>query len=261
MKNLIIRILLAAASVSWAGPEFGPSTGVEFFNGDKSVVLKGGEIRNSSRENATGSLKLQLWATDSRYSGGSIRGTLLASSGQLDGLGPGQYYEDVIRTEEVNRPGTRRSYYITLCLTEYRSGGYVIVDHRTMGSRRELGPPLPLFTMRGPWSWRWSEEGGTVEMSVAKISHTRSGHTGDLELSVWLTEQPYNGQGLRGHELGSVRKGQLKKGFVFNDVRNTATLVRPPPGTYYVTLALSESDGERFSVVAYLNADEMATFR
>ncbi len=260
MKAHLIATFLLTTSVAMANPYFATSTGVEFFNDDTSVVLKGGKVLNPSPENATGSLKMQLWATDSPYRGGTIRGTLLASTGKLEGLGPQQFYKNLVRTEKVSRPNVRRSYSINLVLLEYRSQGYAIVDHVTLSNRRTLGPPPPLFNLSGKWSWRTNLEAGTVDMAIEKISHTRRGQTGTLKLSLWATETPYRGGAINGWEVGQVRKGQLDAGHVFNDVRNTAKLNPPPPGWYYVSLVLSESDGDRFSVVAYVTQEKTARF-
>ncbi|MFZ4780648.1 MAG: hypothetical protein ACOYM3_35285, partial [Terrimicrobiaceae bacterium] len=139
------------------------------------------------------------------------------------------------------------------------NANYVIVDHVNLPATKSLGP-LQLFTMAGPWRWQTSYEGGTVDMSVARISHTRTGMTGSLKLSVWVTAQPYRGGQLVGYEIGQVRKDPLKAGFVYTDVKNVAKFVPPPAGTYYPTLVLAESDGNQFNTVAYLSSSTPAKF-
>ncbi len=187
--------LLAVIASGVAAPKFSSSTGYQFSDGKKTVTLKAGTISNSSAENTTGSLKVQLWATNDKYTGGTIRGTLIGDSGKIKGLGPGQYYSDLQRNVKTRLPGEYGNYNLALVLLEYRAEGYVIVDSRNMASRVTLGPKPKLFELRGPWTFRWSREGGTVAMSVAKISHTRSGRTGTLKLAVWLTQSPYRGRG------------------------------------------------------------------
>jgi len=242
-----------------AAPRFAAPVRYDFNQQMTTVMLQCGMIKNDSRENATGSLKVQLWASSSPYNGGTIRGHLLGTTGKLEGLGPGQYYENLRRTVTYDPPPSRGSYYLTWLLLEYKNGAYVIVNNVKVPAAVTLGP-LQLFTMEAPWRWQTSYEGGTVDMSVAKISHRRTGTTGTLKLSLWLTDLPYRGGRLVGYEIGQVRKDPLQAGYVYTNVKNTAKFVQPPAGTYYATLVLSESDGEQFNTVAYLSSSSPATF-
>ncbi|MFK7911975.1 MAG: hypothetical protein AB8F34_15445 [Akkermansiaceae bacterium] len=248
---IVLGLLLTLNLVTLAKPSFTSPVSYQFLNGQQRVIINAGNIKNLSSENATGSMKLQLWATQAKYQGGTLRGHQIASTGRINGLNPNNLYRNYATTLTA-RPPKYGTYNLVLALLEYRSGNYVIIDSVNMPKRVTLGKKPKLFDMRGPWSWRASYEGGTVKMNVAKISHTRRGLTGTLKLSVWLTKSPYRGGSLRGYEIGQVRKGQLKAGFVFNNVRNTAKFKPPPAGTYYASLVLSESNGQNFSVVSYL---------
>jgi hypothetical protein len=57
---------------------------------------------------------------------------------------------------------------------------------------------------------------------VKKISHTRSGGTGSLKLSVWATTKPgfFNKTGGSYYEMGSVIKKALQTGYSYSDVVN-----------------------------------------
>lgn len=263
IRRCVFRVLLALgifhAIPLHAAPRFAAPVRYDFNQQMTSVTLQAGLIKNDSKENATGSLKVQLWASSEPYSSGTIHGHLLATTGTIEGLGPGQYYENFRRTVTYDPPPTRASYYLTFVLLEYKNGAYVIVSHTDVPTAKSLGP-LQLFTMEGPWRWQTSYEGGTVDMSVARISHRRTGTTGTLKLSVWLTDLPYRGGRLVGYEIGQVRKDPLKAGFVYTDVKNTAKFVPPPAGTYFATLVLSESDGENFNTVAYLSSSTPEKF-
>lgn len=258
-SRLLFAIGFFFALTAHAAPRFTGPVSYAFNQQMTAVTLQAGMIKNDSRENATGSLKVQLWASSSPYDGGTIRGHLLATTGRLEALGPGQFFENLKPTVAYTPPPVRDNYFLVFVLLEFKNGNYVIVDHVDLAATKSLGP-LQLFTMEGPWRWQTSYEGGTVDMSVAKISHTRKGTTGTLKLSVWVTDQPYRGGRLVGYEIGQVRKDPLKAGFAYTDVKNVAKFVRPPEGNYYPTLVLSESDGKQFNTVAYLGSSAPAKF-
>ena len=257
--RLLPVLVFFSVLTAQAAPRFTAPVRYDFNQQMTAVTLEAGMIKNDSRENATGSLKVQLWASSSPYEGGTIHGHLLGSTGRLDALGPGQYFENLKQTVPYAPPTVRENYCLVFVLLEYKNGNYVIVDHVNVVATKSLGP-LQLFTMDAPWRWQSSYEGGTVDISVAKISHTRTGTTGTLKLSVWVTEEPYRGGRLVGYEIAQVRKDPLKAGFVYTDVKNVAKFVPPPPGTYYPTLVLSESDGKQFNTVAYLASSAPAKF-
>jgi hypothetical protein len=258
--KVVAALVVSLITAGWlhAAPRFAGPVRYDFVNQQAQVALSAALIQNNSEENATGTLQLQLWATAEPYTSGTIRGTLLGSA-KLEGLAAGQYYKDYRKTVAYSPPKARASYFVTMALLEYREGQYVIVHHVNFDAKASLGP-LPLFTMEGPWRYQASNEGGTVEMQVAKISHRRTGNTGSLKLAVWLTKAPYRGGQLHGWEIGQVRKDPLKPGFVYNDVKNVAKYVRPPAGDYYGSLVLFESDGQEFKVMAWLTTSEAAHF-
>ncbi len=257
--NRVLLITFIAGASAVAAPKFTAPVRYDFTNDMSSLTLRANMITNPSKENATGSLKLQLWATSSPYAGGAIRGHLIATTQKIEGLGPGQYYENLKRTVPYDPPPSAGNYYLTFALMEYSSGAYRIVSHVNMSSQKQLAPRA-LFQMSGPWKWQTSIEGGTVELSVAKISHTRRGKTGTLKLSLWLTDEPYRGGRLVGYEIAQARKDPLAPGYQYNNVKNVAKFVPPPSGSYYPTLVLSESDGKKFQVVAYLTSTTPASF-
>lgn len=242
-----------------AAPKLG-AVSYQFSKDSSKVTLGCDWLKNDSRENATGTLKLQLWACPQPYEGGTIRGSLLATTDRIQNLGPGQFYENLRRTVPYTAPSTAGTYHMVIVLLEYREGKYVIVNHVNMKNLKTLTPP-PLFSMKGPWRWQTSYEGGTVEMSVAKISHRRTGNTGTLKLSVRLTDAPYQGGRLSGYEIGSVRKEALKPGYVYDEEKNVAKFVPPPAGSYYANLILSEWSEDAYRVVAWLPGASATQFQ
>jgi hypothetical protein len=81
-----------------------------------------------NRTGKTGSLRLAVWATKSPYKGGDISGWQL---GFVDkkALEPGYSYNDVENVARLKRPPAG-TYHMSLVLSEYRDGSYVIVDYR-----------------------------------------------------------------------------------------------------------------------------------
>lgn len=258
-RNLIFIVAAATtASELHAGAKFSGSTGYEIVDDSRSVKLKADFVQNTSSENATGTLMMKLWALDAPYKGGNLSGVLLGSY-KIDGLNAGKQYSAIAKSVPLTLPASKRNYVICLTLSEYKNGGYGIIDWRNMPQPKLLGP-LPLFSLEGPWSWRYSYEGGTVDMTVAKISHRRTANTGSLKLSVWATRQPYDGGKLNGFEIGEVQKKALPAGYSYTNVSNTGKFTPPPNGTYYLTLILTEFRDGGYVIVGHLPASKPTTF-
>jgi hypothetical protein len=255
---IVAALAAFTASHLYAGAKFSGSTGYEIVNDSRSVQLKADFVQNTSAENATGTLMLKLWALDAPYKGGNLSGVLLGSY-KLDGLKGGQHYPGIAKTVPLTMPSAKRNYVICLTLSEYKNGGYGIIDWRNMPQQKLLGP-LPLFTLEGPWSWHYSYEGGTLDMTVAKISHRRTAHTGTLKLSVWATRQPYSGGKLSGFEVGEVQKKALEPGYSYTNVKNTGKFTPPPNGTYYLSLVLTEFRDGGYVIVATIPSSKPTTF-
>jgi hypothetical protein len=255
---IVTALLLGGTTASGALKMYGSSK-FSFSNGNSQVTFGCGGINNPSAENATGTIQVRLWALDKPYAGGTINGKVLASY-KLEGLSPKAYYSPVSRTVAATMPGTRKAYFLCLTVMEYQSGGYVVSDYRNFDGTTVLGP-LKTFTLSGPWSWQTHPEGGTIDIKVAKIAHTRTGNTGTLKLAVWATKAPYKGGSISGFELGSVSKQALKPGFTYNDVKNTAKYRKPPAGNYFVHILLSEFQDGGYKTVAHLTSGKSTVFK
>jgi hypothetical protein len=252
---------LGLTTAAHAAPKLSGAVPYQFGTGNTTVTLGCDAITNSSAENATGTIQVQLWALSEKYVSGRISGKIIAGY-KLDGLEGGRQYSNLKRTLKTAMPAQRGSYYLCLTVSEFREGGYVITDFRNYTNAVTLGP-LKLFTLLGPWSWQTNPEAGTISMKVKKISHTRTGKTGSLKLSVWATTKPgfTNKAGGTYYEMGSVVKKQLEPGYSYTDVENTAKYKRPPSGTYYLWLVLLESNGEEYVTMATLASEKPYTFK
>lgn len=258
VRLLIVVFFSSLASSAIGGLKISGSTRYQFSNQNGLVTFGCDRITNSSKEDATGTILVRLWALDAPHRGGAISGKVVGEF-KLNGLDPAHWYSNVSKTVNTTLPGVKRSYFLCLTALEYKGGQYVVSDYSNFSDTVVLGP-RPLFTLSGPWSWRSSDEGGTLEIKVAKISHTRTGNTGSLELAVWATDRPYNGGDISGYKLGSVNKSALQRGYSYTSLENTAKYKRPPPGTYYISLLLSEFDSG-YKIRSYLPAASRATFK
>ncbi|MBN2825711.1 MAG: hypothetical protein JXQ76_10320 [Campylobacterales bacterium] len=92
-----------------------------------NITLSADYIRNT-RNARTGTLKMQLWATRSKYRGGYINGYIVGET-TLDPLYANRYYRNVSRTVYFRQPPAGY-YYMTLVLAEYRHNGqYQTMDY------------------------------------------------------------------------------------------------------------------------------------
>ena len=255
---LTASLLLFSASVQ-AGVKIKGSVRYQFAPGNKTVSFGADRIENDSTTGSTGTLMVQLWAMDAPYSSGIMRGKVVASY-KLDPLLPGNGYPKVNKSVATSLPGTKKTYYMCLTVAEFRTSGYVTSDYRNFTSTAVLGP-LPLFTMAGPWKWQTHLQEGTIDISVGKISHNRTGSTGSLKISAWATKNAYRGGNLQGYQLGSVSKEAIKKGYSYPSIQAVTKYTAPPAGDYYVSLVLSEFSGDSYKVVAWLTGGARSSFK
>ena len=96
------------------------------------ATVTGGKIENKNSSGKTGTLKLKLYASKRKYSGGSLNGYCLLSK-RYEQLSANKYYYNIRINDSFSKPPSGR-YYITLCLMEYKNGGYRIVDYRNFNS-------------------------------------------------------------------------------------------------------------------------------
>ena len=95
-------------------------------------------------------------------------------------------------------------------------------------------------------SWSFNISGDTVRIEVDRITNNSSRTTDPLYLTLWLTTgpNPYT----RGYptarfalaDLDGIDDGRLAPGYYVSNLWVTATFSRPPAGTYYVHLFVSE---------------------
>lgn len=255
-------LLLLCACGAWinavAAPELVGRTRFQFGPGNTTVEFGADAIINPNERGTSGTIKVQLWALREPYAEDGLRGHLVAGF-QLEGLYAGNEYRPARRNLAASLPPRRGTYFLALVVSEYQGRGYVITDYRNFDNPVTLAP-AELFKMRGPWRWQASLEDGTMDLWVKQISHTRTGNTGTLRLSVWATEEPYEGGRFHGYEIGRVEKRALRSGYVYTDLHETVEYNAPPTGEYYTTLFLTEFDGTEYVIRGYMPADDTFYF-
>ncbi len=106
-----------------------------------SVSLNVEKVGNTCNLGSSGSLRMDLWATTSPYGGGTINGYVFGST-SLSPLTAGYSYNNISQTVAYMRPPDGL-YYITLTLSEYHNGSYVMVDYLNYSGRQTFGNPPP----------------------------------------------------------------------------------------------------------------------
>lgn len=118
------------------------------------VALSIDKISNTSSSGTTGSLRIELWATRSAYSGGSISGYKTASirtsdiTGGSDTLGPNQYFSSLKLNLPYTAPPSDYTYF-TIIVSEYDSVNCTSSDKFCINSHLSLGSTSNNVTFSG----------------------------------------------------------------------------------------------------------------
>ena len=108
------------------------SGGSSWNTSGSSINIVAGRIDNYSRTATTGTLRLRVVATTSRYSGGTLSGYTLGIR-TLGQLRPGSFYSGVSGFVSYTRPPSGW-FYTTISVEEYTASGWVIRDYDNMSS-------------------------------------------------------------------------------------------------------------------------------
>ncbi len=143
-----------------------------------TVTLWAESVGNEDSDYNSGTLKLKLWASAEPYSGGIMKGHILAvyNIGTLDS---GDSLDDIDASVSYDPPpyGT---YYITLTLTEWNGSNDIIMDYASFEEARTLGSETAEETeddggssscfisgawsgMRNLFSDSWTDTGNSAE--------------------------------------------------------------------------------------------------
>jgi subtilisin-like proprotein convertase family protein len=119
----------------------------------------------------------------------------------------------------------------------------------------------------GTYSYSINAALGTVQLSATELDNIGTSNSGTIRLELWLTTAPWDPNGLNtGYEIanfqpGGTSSGQLGAGQSFSNISHTGPLLgRPPPGTYFVTLAAAEYTGASPAIDNGYVVDSSGTF-
>jgi hypothetical protein len=135
LSVIVFLLSLLLDSHAYAGTNGLSLTGSSSYNcNGTSCVLNAGQVTNDgSYYSITGTLQLELWATSSRYAGGSINGYRIATY-QLGQLRANQYFYNISSGTVPQQSSFGSMCYATLVLAQYVSGSYQIFDYVTFSS-------------------------------------------------------------------------------------------------------------------------------
>lgn len=119
----------------------------------------------------------------------------------------------------------------------------------------------------GNYSYSINAAFGTVQLTAAELDNVGTSNSGTIRLELWLTAAPWNLNGANtGYEVGNYQlsgqsNGALGPNQFFSNLSHTGALLsRPPPGTYFVTLAAAEYTGATPSIDNGYVIDSAGTF-
>jgi hypothetical protein len=181
--RLLLTLLLALLSTLSASLAFAQTATI---SGSTSMSISGTQvslsiekISNTSANGSTGSLRIELWATRSAYSGGSISGYKAATlrtaeiSGGSDTLGPNQYFSALKLTLPYTAPPADYTYF-TVIVSQYDSVNCTSSDKFCIASHISLGSTSNNVTFSGVVRDQYKNPvtGATVTLTASGKSYT-----------------------------------------------------------------------------------------
>jgi hypothetical protein len=229
--------------------------------GSSYVTMGVDQVTNSRNGGLSGTLRLELWATTSiPVFGDTISSYTLGTSDSLGQLQGGYHFNAFTVSPAYHAPpdGT---YWITIALLEY-DNGYKYVDLMTFSTTSTFGTGNGVVSMVGYRSWEHLAGASYVTLSVESIRNDRTGGvSGTLKLELWATATPpVPGQTISPYVLGAYTLGELQGGYRWDNVVAYPAYTPPPDGTYWITMALLEYQGDRFAYVDFSTFPNPATF-
>lgn len=115
------------------------------------------------------------------------------------------------------------------------------------------------LSLSGTWTYQYS--GPSVVLSSDRINNlATAGTSGSLKLELWAFGSPFKGGSQLGYQLASYQLSPLDSGFSYTDVSSgTVSATRPPVGTWYLALLLTEWSGESWITRFYALSESSQT--
>ena len=226
------------------------------------VNIEAEEVDNNDAEGVSGTVRLQVWATDMPYDGsGPITGHVLGTMA-LDPLEAGLVYYNISDYVPYSPPPVG-SYYTTITAEEWTGDEYAIRDWRSLDYATLLGGSNAVgngVVLSGTPKFRISKTRG-VRLKVQDIFNYDSAGSGPLRVDLWACPLKYSGGTLDGHLVATTGVGSLPAGQRLNKIHLTAPFSAPPAGQYYMILVLWEQTNDGWEMRGFYQFPKLKPFR
>ncbi len=208
------------------------------------------QIHNNREFGISGSLRLQIWATEEPYDGLSDIVGFVIGTANLRPLAAGADFFNVVKRTAYRRPPAGY-YFTTITLEErYSDGSWLIIDTENFDGVVNLGGfgegvvDLTLSTtsdisFEGEVSWFAGD--GRVQLFAERIHNLRSsGRSGALRVRLFAGEEAYDpAETFFAYPMATKSAGRVFPGWI--EFYPPLTRFRPPPpGEWFVTITLEE---------------------
>ncbi len=234
-----------------------------------TVVMNADTVRNADPSGRSGSIRLELWAFTTPYSGGSLNGHRMAIY-SLSPLNGGSSWSKVSSGSVTFTSPPAGTYFVSLMVTEYTGGstndGYLGRDYGNFVSPLVIessgtGGGRGNLKLLGTQTYIPQNNNTTVVLQATEVRNAApSGRSGALRLELWATASAYSGNGrITGYKLAQYSLSSLNAGSALYAVSSGSVSFDPPPaGTWNVVMVLTEYTGTSaenngFSIADYRN--------
>lgn len=235
-----------------------------------TITLTASRVTNPSSNGTTGSLELQLVAANTAYTGGSLSGYTLGYSRLPAACGPSGTLAPGVSCTNISLPTSYTAppagtYTAVLILTQHNSTQCASNRHQCIIDWFNFTKPLVIeangntnslpdaggieIVGGGIYRLNWSADQVHLELDqVRNASRTRA--TDALRLELWLTAQPYVSGNISGYKVlaerlpGTCAQNLTPGSSCLNLSIDRAMLTRPPAGTYFVTVLVTEYNAQ-----------------
>ena len=209
------------------------------------------QIHNGRESGTSGSLRLQIWATEEPYDGVNDLVGFVIGTANLRPLVAGEDYFNVAKRVGYHRPPPGY-YFTTITLEErYSDGSWLIVDSENFEGQVNLGgfgegvvdleaSTTSDITFSGLVSWFSGD--GRVELEADQIHNFRtSGRSGALRVRLFASEEPYDpAEIFYAYPLATKSAGRLSALSIQHFGPFLTRFRAPPPGEWFITMTLEE---------------------
>jgi hypothetical protein len=250
--KLLLLVALLFAPVASA-QDLDLSGNARWFKSGSRLRIEAAQIHNGRESGTSGSLRLQIWATEAPYDGTNDLVGFVIGSASLRPLVAGGDYFNVVKRTTYRRPPPGY-YYTTITLEErYSDGTWLIIDSENFPGVVNLGGygegevtltlhPTSDISFEGIFSWFAGD--GRVELYAERIHNLAPFRSGSLRLRLMASDEKYEPPYTPENPFYAypMTTKRLRRILPYSQIEYyTRTRFRPPPeGEWFVTVLLEE---------------------